>query len=170
MGIGNHQSPKMKTDEWLTPPEIVNALGPFDLDPCSPIIRPWDTAKTHFSLPTELFQPDGLSRDWSPYGRIWLNPPYGQQTGKWMMKLSYHNNGIALIFARTETKIFFDHVWYKADSILFIKGRLEFYFVDGTKSTGGSGAPSCLIAYGKNNSDILKTSSIEGKFLYLGQE
>lgn len=91
MGIGNHQSPKMKTDEWLTPPEIVNALGPFDLDPCSPIIRPWDTAKTHFSLPTELFQPDGLSRDWSPYGRIWLNPPYGQQTGKWMMKLSYHN-------------------------------------------------------------------------------
>ena len=26
-------------EEWLTPPEIVAAFGPFDLDPCSPINR-----------------------------------------------------------------------------------------------------------------------------------
>ena len=32
-------------DEWLTPPEIIQALGHFDLDPCSPIDRPWPTAK-----------------------------------------------------------------------------------------------------------------------------
>jgi hypothetical protein len=35
-------------DEWLTPPEIVKALGTFDLDPCAPAVRPWDTAKRHF--------------------------------------------------------------------------------------------------------------------------
>jgi len=63
-GIGSHQSQKMITDEWLTPPEIVKALGPFDLDPCTPIKRPWDTARHHFSLPTELFQPCGLTRSW----------------------------------------------------------------------------------------------------------
>ena len=30
-------------DEWLTPPEIIKSLGEFDLDPCSPINRPWAT-------------------------------------------------------------------------------------------------------------------------------
>ena len=34
-------------NEWLTPIEIINALGEFDLDPCSPIVRKWDTAKKH---------------------------------------------------------------------------------------------------------------------------
>lgn len=31
---------------WLTPPEIINALGPFDLDPCCPPppTMPWRTA------------------------------------------------------------------------------------------------------------------------------
>jgi len=97
-----------------------------------------------------------------------MNPPYGRQTGLWLKKLSEHNNGIALTFARTETKMFFQYVWPKADSVLFIEGRLNFYFVDGTISKGGSGAPSILIAYGKENSEILKNQkTIKGKFLYL---
>ena len=50
MAIGSHQSANMKTDEWLTPPEIIKALGPFDLDPCSPINRPWDTARKHYTI------------------------------------------------------------------------------------------------------------------------
>jgi hypothetical protein len=37
-------------DEWLTPPEIIKSLGEFDLDPCSPINRPWDTAKNHYTI------------------------------------------------------------------------------------------------------------------------
>jgi len=43
-GIGSHQSAAMMKDEWLTPPDIIKALGPFDLDPCAPIVRPWPTA------------------------------------------------------------------------------------------------------------------------------
>jgi hypothetical protein len=39
-GIGGHHRPyRGQTDEWLTPPEIIAALGQFDLDPCSPINR-----------------------------------------------------------------------------------------------------------------------------------
>lgn len=30
----------MKSDIWLTPPHILDALGPFDLDPCAPDPRP----------------------------------------------------------------------------------------------------------------------------------
>ncbi len=33
MAMGSHQSTAMKTDNWLTPPEIISALGVFDTDP-----------------------------------------------------------------------------------------------------------------------------------------
>lgn len=159
-GMGSHQSASMQTDEWLTPPEIIESLGEFWLDPCSPVIRPWNTAIVHLNK----YQ-DGLSFDWG--GRVWLNPPYGKEATKWLEKLANHGNGIALIFARTETEMFFNQVWKRADAILFIKGRLNFYFVDGTKSKINAGAPSCLIAYGKQNIISLEKSGIEGKLIYL---
>lgn len=118
-GIGSHQSANMKNDEWLTPPHILEALGQFDLDPCAPIVRPWNTANSHFTIET-----DGLKQNW--FGRVWCNPPYGLEAAKWLNKLVKHGNGIALIFARTETKMFFNHVWNKADALLFIEGRLFF--------------------------------------------
>lgn len=35
MGIGDHETPnKGETDVWLTPLNIIQALGSFDLDPC----------------------------------------------------------------------------------------------------------------------------------------
>ena len=37
-------------NEWLTPPHILRRLGPFDLDPCAPINRPWDTAEHHYTI------------------------------------------------------------------------------------------------------------------------
>lgn len=159
-GIGSHQSAVMGKDEWLTPPEIIKSLGDFDLDPCSPINRPWDTAKNHYTVVD-----DGLSLPW--HGRVWCNPPYGQQTGKWLSKLAEHGNGIALIFARTETKMFFDHVWHKACALLFIKGRLYFHHVTGERAVANAGAPSVLVAYGLQNANSLHGSGIRGKFIML---
>jgi hypothetical protein len=161
-GIGGHQSANMKTDEWLTDPSLIKKLGEFDLDPCSPIIRPWDTAKHHYNI-----LDNGLRQNW--YGRIWLNPPYGKQADNWLSKLAYHNNGIALIFARTETEMFFEHVWNKADSILFIKGRLYFYTPEGKRAKANGGAPSVLVAYGENNVDALEDSGIQGRHVPLNQ-
>lgn len=144
-------------EDWLTPPEIIRALGPFDTDPCSPIGRPWDTAKVHYTLAD-----NGLLKPWE--GRVWLNPPYGNETEKWMRRLANHGNGIALIFARTETKTFFPWVWSFATALLWIKGRLNFYTREG-KRGGTAGAPSVLIAYGAENSDRLRSCGIEGHFL-----
>lgn len=144
LGMGGHQSARMQKDEWLTPPEIIKSLGPFDLDPCSPINRPWDTAKRHYTV-----NDDGLIQPWS--GRVWLNPPYGREAAEWLHRLSVHGNGVALIFARTETEMFFEHVWNKADALLFFKGRLYFHHVDGKRANANAGAPSVLIAYGSNN-------------------
>lgn len=149
-------------DEWLTPPEIIKALGEFDLDPCSPINRPWDTAKNHF---TEL--DNGLMQNW--YGKVFCNPPHGKQTAHWLNKCAMHGNAIALTFARTETNMFFDYVWNKATAVLFIKGRLRFYHVTGQQADS-AGAPSVLIAYGKDNAELLKNCSIKGKFLWCNNE
>lgn len=159
-GMGSHESSRMLNDEWLTPPEIIYELGPFDLDPCSPINRPWETAIDHYSKID-----NGLSKRWG--GFVWLNPPYGKMAYRWLEKLSQHNNGIALLFARTETKMFQKLVWGQATSILFIYGRLKFYDVNGIESKVNSGAPSVLIAYGKEADYRLGTCHIEGKYIKL---
>jgi len=159
-GMGGHQSSAMKNDEWLTPPEIIRALGPFDLDPCAPIGRPWDTAKKHFTK-----EDDGLAIPW--HGRVWCNPPYGKEARAWLDKLADHGNGIALVFARTETEMFFSQVWNRADSILFIEGRLYFYNVLGVQASANSGAPSCLVAYGEANTEALRRCGIGGKLVVL---
>lgn len=85
---------------------------------------------------------------------------------KWMEKLKNHGNGIALIFARTETKCFFEHVWDDAHAVLFVKGRIKFYNIDGVQK-GTPGAPSIFIAYGKNNADALENAKISGKYIRL---
>jgi hypothetical protein len=159
-GMGGHQSARMKNDEWLTPPEILRVLGPFDLDPCSPVNRPWPTAGHHFTV-----LDNGLHQPWS--GRVWLNPPYGAEAAQWLRRLVAHGNGIALIFARTETAMFFDWVWPKASALLFIKGRLHFHFVDGRRAVANSGAPSVLIAYGDENAVSLSACGIPGAFVDL---
>lgn len=149
------------TDEWLTPPEIVFALGPFDLDPCAPINRPWNTAKKHYDK-----NDDGLSKDWE--GRVWLNPPYGKATKFWIERLSDHGNGIGLVSAGTERQWFHKFIWEMADAVLFFKGRLKFHRYDGVVPKSDSAASAhVLVAYGRYNAQRLTESGIEGKVIQL---
>ena len=141
MSLSAHQSPVMGKDEWLTPPEILKALGPFDLDPCSPVNRPWPTASEHYTV-----EDDGLALPWR--GRVWCNPPFGREAVKWLRRMAEHGNGVALIPARTETAMFFEAVWGAAHSVLFLKGRPHFHHVSGERAPFNSGAPICLVAYG----------------------
>lgn len=131
--------------EWISPPEIVRALEPprFDLDPCSPRCPPHQLARHTFNVAD-----DGLSREW--FGRVWLNPPYDKHLYEWLGRLHRHGNGVALIFARTDTRYFKDFVW-TASGVLFLSRRVTFLHVDGSVSHSNSGAPSVLVAYGKQN-------------------
>lgn len=164
MSMGGHQSAAMLKDEWLTPPEIIKALGRFDLDPCAPSDerRPWNMADKHYSV-----EQGGLTLPW--HGRVWCNPPYGLEAARWLERLADHGNGIALIFARTETSMFFDQVWSKANAVLFLRGRLHFHHVDGRRAAANAGAPSVLVAYGRENVDALKRSGIDGIVIDLKQ-
>lgn len=139
-----------KTNTWLTPLNIVRALGNFDLDPCG--FPGHITAKKMICLPD-----DGLETQW--FGRVWLNPPYGKSIGQWLERLEIHGNGIALVFARTDTKWFHK---LKPDLVWFLKGRIKFLKPDLSQDTN-AGHGSMLLAFGSENARAVLKSGLEGK-------
>ena len=154
--MGSHQSHRALSTTWLTPLYITQALGTFDLDPCG--FPGWPTADRLITLPD-----DGLTAEWG--GRVWLNPPYGQAVWSWLDKLAAHGRGTALVFARTETAGFTKQVWGKASAILFLGGRLHFHRPDGTRAAANAGAPSALVAYGRDDAVALSLSGLPGAFV-----
>jgi hypothetical protein len=157
MTLGSHQKAVGKSQVHLTPKWITDALGPFDLDPCAADPRPWDIAKTNYALPQ-----NGLTLPW--FGRVWLNPPFDRrEVGRWLTKMSRHNNGIALLHARTETA-WFEPIWNRAKAILFMDNRIKFCRPDGTVQAANSGAPAILVAFGSQNVAIL--NAIPGRVVY----
>lgn len=157
-GMGGHsKAHEGATGDWLTPPWLIGELGPFDLDPCASENQPWATASHHITEANN----NGLTQTW--WGRVWCNPPYGLQTWHWLEKLADHGDGMALIFARTETVGFVEQVWSKASGLLFVEGRLYFHHpVTGEQASGNAGAPSVLVAYGKDAQLHLFNSNIRG--------
>lgn len=167
--VGITQERSVSTNEWLTPQELINLMGPFDLDPCAPCSmahmggpKPWATASFHLCKCK-----DGLAFPWPSTDRVWLNPPYGQQIGKWMKKLADHSNGIALAFARTDAAWFQEHVFDRAFALFFMKTRLLFYTATGDAADFEASAASVLVAYGQRNVESLRALQIPGHFLWL---
>jgi DNA N-6-adenine-methyltransferase (Dam) len=140
-GFAYEQPGGGRTDEWYTPPEVFEALGlDFDLDPAAPPGGvPWVPARRSYCLAD-----DGLTQSWR--GRCWLNPPYGRQTDSWISRLAEHGDGLALVYARTDTR-WFHAALSRATAICFIAGRLHF-IADDHRRRSNATAPSVLIAYG----------------------
>jgi hypothetical protein len=157
MGLSAHQSAASASCDWLTPPEWIDALGgPFDLDPCASVRQPWPTA-------AEQWTEGGLDKQWR--GFVWLNPPYGGYAviAPWLRRMADHNNGIACIPARTETRAWHEFVWPQALLILFARGRPTFRKpITGEPGKWNSGAPIALVAYGVDARMILNNTSIQG--------
>lgn len=148
----NHQG---ATNVWLTPKEIIDTLGPFDLDPCAASEpRPWTTAAAHY-----VEKENGLTKPW--VGLVWCNPPYGKETGAWLKRLSEHGEGIALVFARTETK-WFQSVAKSSTLLFFPTGRLSFCRPDGTATNSNAGAPSVFLGFGNQAKARLLGSGLKG--------
>lgn len=113
-----------KTDMWSTPQAFfdkLNQVYSFKLDVCATT----DNAKCKNYF-TE--KQDGLEQDWTGYGNVWMNPPYGREIILWMKK-AYESslNGatvVCLVPARTDTKWW--HEYAMKGDIEFIRGRLKF--------------------------------------------
>lgn len=117
------------TPEHFTPIEIIDAviacMGDIDLDPCS-------NSKTEPNVPAAIHyttEDDGLAQVWR--GRVYMNPPYGREIGKWVTKLCecYEmgnvTEAIALVPARTDTG-WFDQLIDDYRFHCFVHGRLTF--------------------------------------------
>lgn len=166
-GMGGHHRARSTTDEWLTPPHVLEALGgwqSFDLDPATLEARPWPTAFEHYTK-----RENGLLQRW--HGRTFLNPPYTTALlAPFMARMAEHNRGVALIFARTDTRAFHDYVFERASAVLWLRGRLTFCTPDGKparKRSGrdaNGGAPSVLCAYGPRDAEVLAFCGLPGRF------
>jgi hypothetical protein len=147
------------TTTWLTPQYITAALGPFDLDPCTPPNMPWRTATR---MLTE--KEDGLATPWPTSDFVWHNPPYGKGMNQWMAKAANHGNGFTLIFLRADAKYFHQSVLRhkNATAFLMFEGRLKFCDGDGIASKTAA-SPSVLIAYGQKAKRQLIQAVSDGK-------
>lgn len=169
------------TDRWLTPPDLVEALGPFDLDPCCEPWMPWRTAARMVSLPPERMlikqddgslvpyarpEPapgitqvaadvlgDGLDVDWS--GRKFLNHPYGAGGLPWINKMALNPDGVALTSAKSTDSAWGQLALRTSDAALFLEGRILFHYPDGRRSTG-KWLSNVLWAWGGRNVDALR--------------
>ncbi|KKN02999.1 hypothetical protein LCGC14_1112090 [marine sediment metagenome] len=154
--------PSKKT-EYETPRDLFDRLWDdwdgFDLDPCcqrwqytaakvlgsggqifippnapDPMLPPLPVHDPHI----ERVHRGGLDRPW--YGKVFMNPPYGREIGKWLAKAVHEveeNRAIvvALLPAKTGPKWWQEYVMTEgdefgilgeADHVQFLPGRLKF--------------------------------------------
>lgn len=111
------------TDLWATPQDFFNKLDAefhFDVDVCA---LPENAKCSRYFTPEQ----DGLAQQWT--GKIWCNPPYGRQIGRWVKKAEESSKAgatvVMLLPARTDTKWFHKYIYGQAE-VRFIPGRLKF--------------------------------------------
>ena len=152
--MSTHENCIGESDEWYTPPEIINALGEeYDLDPCSPGLLHWIPAKKVFTK-----KDDGLNAEWD--GFVFMNPPFGGRNGHvpWLEKFILHGNGIGIVRAYTSSAWFHQYA-IKVDAMLFPNGKTKFLRPDGTiGKCPGHGV--VIIAMGRRAVDALKRSKL----------
>jgi phage N-6-adenine-methyltransferase len=137
------------TPEWYTPEKVIDLVievfGQIDLDPCSNSDDPISAnvpARKYYTAQT-----DGLTQQW--FGKVYMNPPYGDEIGPWIEKLvSEFKSGrvveaLALVPARTDTawiQPLYDY------ALCFVRGRLKF-----VGAVNGAPFPSLIAYLGPDN-------------------
>lgn len=164
MTLGSHQKIIGDSQVHITPKWIIDAIGPFDLDPCAEYPCAYYCAEFIY---TE--KQNGLAAPWK--GLVYCNPPFDRRVvSQWVRRMAEHNNGILLVHARIET-LWFRPIWKVAQSILFFDKRINFYQTNGQPHNkesgvpGNSGAPVCLAAFGETAHRRLRNSKLKGVIL-----
>jgi len=158
--------------DWLTPPDLLERLGTFDLDPCASNLQAsHDLANYPVYAERLICPPDnGLTAEWGSNERVWLNPPYGLKNSQlWMQRMAEHSYGTALVAVRTEVEAWWvPYVWNAATAVLFLHGRLHYHHPeDGRRAKGNAGHGSALVAYGRFDAGILLMCGLAGEFVWL---
>lgn len=134
-----HKKARGVTDTWITPVEVTNLLGQFDLDPATHTRQPWQHATFNYT-----YHDDGLRSVW--FGRVWLKPPYFRgEIDRWVMRFCLHGNGCMLIPASVNTKRFHEMIVPSCDSVLFFKRRVNFANELGEFTSGNGGQDLMIV-------------------------
>ena len=136
MDTRQQKNPEASTDEWYTPRWIIDLLGPFDTDPCSPVVQPYEIAPISYNE-----EQDGLTHDWQ--GVVWMNPPYSRKPlRQFCEKMARHGNGLALLMNRQDNLLWQEVIFPSARSMLFMRHRVKFLRPDGTTGSPFFGSAS----------------------------
>jgi hypothetical protein len=146
------------SDTWLTPPALLEALGPFDLDPCCPPVMPWRTATAMWSHVASVVDNttkcDGLLAAWPRRCRVFVNPPYSRPLA-WVEKMAAHGDGVLLVPGTSPETRWGQQVLATADLLLYLTPRLKFWSAAGVEAPG-AWQPNLLAAYGKRYVSALR--------------
>ena len=133
---------------WRTPKYIFDHFDDrflFDLDAA---------ASKNNALCSQFLtkEEDALKAAWGALGSsVWCNPPYGREVGAWIEKCRREaDKGIrvcALVFARTDTRWWHDHIMGKARMVWLLKGRIKFLRSDTGEMKNAAPAPSCVVMW-----------------------
>ncbi len=139
--------------EWETPQDFFNycnyKYGPFVLDAAASEAN--HKCEEYFDI-----DDNALLHDW--YGIVWMNPPYGNEIGKFIGKAygevmnGHARRVVCLLPARTDTKWF--HWYCTKGLVIFLKGRLRF---GGAENSAPF--PSMLTIF-DNRTDISQFSTV----------
>lgn len=127
-----------KSNEWATPQSLFDYLDKqykFTLDPCA-------TKENAKCSKFYTQEDDGLFKSWAGES-VFVNPPYGGHTRKWIEKSISEVRGkklfsemavwvVMLIVSSTDRSYWHDLIDKEAHEILFMRGRVKFNDVKST--------------------------------------
>jgi phage N-6-adenine-methyltransferase len=115
------------TDEWETPQDIYDDLNQefkFSLDPCCTL----ENMKTIRAGYTKA--DDGLKQDWSFFGSVFMNPPYGSPQNP----CKPVNNGAMLLNVSPELRIGYERHSKKRRKVVLLSA----FYPQGRTLIGGT--------------------------------
>ncbi len=124
----------MTSDDWCTPKHLADALGPFDLDPCSNE-RSHVQARRRFSLDAGE---DGLMSRW--IGSVFVNGPYSDPL-PWCKRLRDHDGPWCALWKLDPTTRWWAALMESMPTVAPFRKRIRF---EGDKSMTAN-FPSVLV-------------------------
>lgn len=135
------------SDEWRTPPElyaVLNAEFRFTLDPAA-------TDGNHLCDTYFTAVDDGLVQSWQGH-TVFVNCPYSQSSA-WLRKAQEEVSNrtkpttvVALVAARTDTRVWHEIVMPYAAEVRLVKGRIRFLHPEGAEAVSAP-FPSAIIVF-----------------------
>ena len=131
--------------DWETPPEVFHPLHKefrFTLDACA---LPATAKVNNYFTPAD----DGLEQSWRNQ-RVWMNPPYGRDIGRWMdraWEAAAYERAIvvALVPARTDTQWWHEYVMASDAEVRYVRGRIR--FLNRGRRHDAATFPSAVVIY-----------------------